>query len=102
MAPHTITPAAGVVCRCKAKAGLKRLPRTLHTRTRLSSLLRLKLDSSLKMTWFHSTAVHFRSFSHIVFKNGVMACLPQLFLSKRFSTLKQALVTCFILHGERL
>ncbi|GFT63218.1 hypothetical protein TNCV_4747141 [Trichonephila clavipes] len=30
-----------------------------------------------------------------------MAYLPQLFLCKRFSTLKQALVTCFILHGER-
>ncbi|GFX63536.1 uncharacterized protein TNCV_105431 [Trichonephila clavipes] len=30
-----------------------------------------------------------------------MACLPQLLLCKRFRTLKQALVTCFILHGER-
>ncbi|GFV98682.1 hypothetical protein TNCV_1453681 [Trichonephila clavipes] len=30
-----------------------------------------------------------------------MACPPQLCLCKRFSTLKQALVTCFILHGER-
>ncbi|GFV56400.1 hypothetical protein TNCV_855521 [Trichonephila clavipes] len=30
-----------------------------------------------------------------------MACLLQLFLCKRFTTLKQALVTCFILPGER-
>ncbi|GFU18442.1 uncharacterized protein TNCV_1981171 [Trichonephila clavipes] len=27
MVPHTITPAVGVVCRCKAKARLKRPPR---------------------------------------------------------------------------
>ncbi|GFW44134.1 hypothetical protein TNCV_3854951 [Trichonephila clavipes] len=40
MAPHTITPAVGAVRRCKAKAGLRRSPRGLHTRTRLSSLLR--------------------------------------------------------------
>ncbi|GFS71106.1 uncharacterized protein TNCV_5049091 [Trichonephila clavipes] len=55
--PHTITPAVGAVCRCKAKAGLRRSPRGLHTRTRLSSLPRLTLDSSLKTTWFHSDAV---------------------------------------------
>ncbi|GFU46546.1 uncharacterized protein TNCV_3010551 [Trichonephila clavipes] len=44
MAPHTITPAVGAVCRCKAKAGLRRSPRGLHTRTQLSSQLRLNLD----------------------------------------------------------
>ncbi|GFT47232.1 uncharacterized protein TNCV_3748501 [Trichonephila clavipes] len=59
MAPYTITPAVGVVCRCKAKAGLRRSLRGLHTRTRLSSLLRLNLDSSLKTNWFHSAAVQF-------------------------------------------
>ncbi|GFV74299.1 uncharacterized protein TNCV_5127421 [Trichonephila clavipes] len=59
MAPHTITPAVGAVCRCKAKAGLRCSPRGLHTRTRLSSLLRVNLDSSLKTTWFHSAAVQF-------------------------------------------
>ncbi|GFX34843.1 uncharacterized protein TNCV_2327831 [Trichonephila clavipes] len=57
MQPHTITPAAGAVCRCKAKAGLRRSPRGHHTRTRLSSLLRLNLDKSLKTTWFHSAAL---------------------------------------------
>ncbi|GFU50829.1 uncharacterized protein TNCV_2495331 [Trichonephila clavipes] len=61
MAHHTITPAMGVVCRCQAKAGLRRSPRGLHARTRLSSLLRFNLDShthtSLKTTWFHSAAV---------------------------------------------
>ncbi|GFT21777.1 hypothetical protein TNCV_2970181 [Trichonephila clavipes] len=31
MAPHTIIPAVGVVCRCKAKAGLRRSPRGLPT-----------------------------------------------------------------------
>ncbi|GFT08765.1 uncharacterized protein TNCV_663131 [Trichonephila clavipes] len=64
MAPHTITPAVGAVCRCKAKAGLRRSPRGLHTRTRLSSLLRLNLDSSLKTTWFHSAAVQFPHVRH--------------------------------------
>ncbi|GFV09787.1 uncharacterized protein TNCV_2598421 [Trichonephila clavipes] len=59
MAPHIITSAVGAVYRCKAKAGLRRSPRGLHARTRLSSLLRLNLDSSLKKTWFHSTAVQF-------------------------------------------
>ncbi|GFX60782.1 uncharacterized protein TNCV_4977581 [Trichonephila clavipes] len=64
MAPHTITPAVGVVCRCKAKAGLNHSPQGLHTRTRLSSLPRLNLDSSLKTNWFHSSAVQFhRAFS---------------------------------------
>ncbi|GFW41857.1 uncharacterized protein TNCV_5671 [Trichonephila clavipes] len=65
MTPHTITPAVGVVCRCKVKAGLRRSPRDFHTRTRLSSLLRLNLDSSLKTTWFHSAAAQFpRAWCH--------------------------------------
>ncbi|GFT66257.1 uncharacterized protein TNCV_650831 [Trichonephila clavipes] len=65
MAPYTITPAVGVVCRCKAKAGLRRSPRGLHTRTRLSSLLRLNLDSSIKTNCFHSIAVQFpRAWCH--------------------------------------
>ncbi|GFV01943.1 uncharacterized protein TNCV_4978941 [Trichonephila clavipes] len=64
MAPHTITPAAGAVCRCKAKAGLRRSPRGLHTRTRLPSLQRLNLDSSLKTTWFHFAVVQFPRARH--------------------------------------
>ncbi|GFU36330.1 uncharacterized protein TNCV_559621 [Trichonephila clavipes] len=65
MEPHTITPALGAVCRCKAKAGLRRSPLGHHTRTRLSSLLRWNLESFLKMTWFHSTAVQFlRAWQH--------------------------------------
>ncbi|GFU17674.1 e3 ubiquitin-protein ligase RNF13 [Trichonephila clavipes] len=55
MVQHSITPAVVAVCRCKAKVGLR--PRGLHTRTRLPSLLRLNLDSFLKTTCFHSTAV---------------------------------------------
>ncbi|GFW65008.1 uncharacterized protein TNCV_392741 [Trichonephila clavipes] len=58
MAPH------GAVCHCKAKAGLTHSPRSLHTRTRLSSLLRLNLDLSLKTTWFHSAAVEFPRVQH--------------------------------------
>ncbi|GFT53786.1 uncharacterized protein TNCV_741261 [Trichonephila clavipes] len=64
MAPHNITLAVGAVCRCKAKAGLRVLRRSLHTRTRLSSLLGLNLDSSLKMTWFHSFALEFPRARH--------------------------------------
>ncbi|GFS81681.1 uncharacterized protein TNCV_2706351 [Trichonephila clavipes] len=64
MTPHTLTPDVRAVCLCKAKAGLRRSPRGLHTRTRLSSLLRLNLDSSLKTTWFHSAAVHFPRARH--------------------------------------
>ncbi|GFT05128.1 uncharacterized protein TNCV_531711 [Trichonephila clavipes] len=64
MAPHTITPDVGAVCRCKAKTGLRRSPRSFRTRTRLSSLLRLNLDSSLKTTWFHYAAVQFPSERH--------------------------------------
>ncbi|GFV79378.1 uncharacterized protein TNCV_1903501 [Trichonephila clavipes] len=64
MALHTITPAVGVVCHFRAKAGLRRSPRGFHTRTRLSSLLRLNLDSSLKTTWFHSAAVQFPRARH--------------------------------------
>ncbi|GFW11654.1 uncharacterized protein TNCV_42891 [Trichonephila clavipes] len=59
MSPHIITPAVGIMCHCKANAGLRRSPWGLHTGKRLSSLLRLNRDSSLKMTWFHSTAVQF-------------------------------------------
>ncbi|GFX63535.1 uncharacterized protein TNCV_105421 [Trichonephila clavipes] len=58
------TPSVGVVCRCKAKAGLRRSPWGLHTRTRLSSLLRLNLDSSLKTTWFRSAVVQFACARH--------------------------------------
>ncbi|GFU19109.1 uncharacterized protein TNCV_4397111 [Trichonephila clavipes] len=64
MGPHTITPAVGAVCRCKAKAELRCSPRCLYTRTRLSSLLRLNLDLSLKTTWFQSTAVQFPHARH--------------------------------------
>ncbi|GFY17633.1 e3 ubiquitin-protein ligase RNF13 [Trichonephila clavipes] len=59
MTPHTIIPAVGAVYRCKAKAGLRCLLTGLHTRTRLSSLLKLSLDSSLRSTWFYSAAVQF-------------------------------------------
>ncbi|GFY06922.1 uncharacterized protein TNCV_4090241 [Trichonephila clavipes] len=59
MAPYTLTPAVGAVCHCRAKAGLKRSPHSLQTRTRLSSLLRLNMDSSLKTNWLPSTAVQF-------------------------------------------
>ncbi|GFS97360.1 uncharacterized protein TNCV_1825071 [Trichonephila clavipes] len=59
MTPHTITPAVGAVCRCQAKAGLKRSPRGLHTRTRLPSLVRLNLESSMKTTWINSTSSQF-------------------------------------------
>ncbi|GFW84451.1 uncharacterized protein TNCV_3089681 [Trichonephila clavipes] len=53
------------MCRCKTKAGLRRSPRGLHIRTRLSPLLRLNLDSSLKTTWYHSAAVQFpRAWHH--------------------------------------
>ncbi|GFW65429.1 uncharacterized protein TNCV_4410371 [Trichonephila clavipes] len=64
MAPHTITPAVGVVCRCKEKVGMRRSLRGFHARTRLSSLLRLNLDSSLKPIWFHSTEVQFLRVRH--------------------------------------
>ncbi|GFV74971.1 uncharacterized protein TNCV_1042091 [Trichonephila clavipes] len=57
MAPHTVTPTVGAVCPCKTKARLRRSPRGLHPQMRLSSLLRLNLDSSLKTTY--STAVQF-------------------------------------------
>ncbi|GFU83730.1 uncharacterized protein TNCV_523241 [Trichonephila clavipes] len=64
MTPNIITPAVGAVCRCKAKVGLRRSPLVLYTRPRLSSLLRLNLDSSLKTTWFHSAAVKFPRARH--------------------------------------
>ncbi|GFW59670.1 uncharacterized protein TNCV_2756781 [Trichonephila clavipes] len=65
MASYTITPAVEALFRCKAKAVLRRSPRGLHTRTRLSSLLRLNLHLLLKMTSFHSAAVQFpRAWHH--------------------------------------
>ncbi|GFX21366.1 uncharacterized protein TNCV_2253131 [Trichonephila clavipes] len=64
MTPHTITPAVGEVCLSKVKAGLMRSPRGLHTRTRLSLLLRCKLDSSLKTSWSHPAAVQFPRARH--------------------------------------
>ncbi|GFW76520.1 e3 ubiquitin-protein ligase RNF13 [Trichonephila clavipes] len=59
MAPHTNTQAVGAVFRCKANAELRRSSRGLHTRTRLSSVLRLNLKPSLKTTWCHSAADQF-------------------------------------------
>ncbi|GFV56823.1 uncharacterized protein TNCV_3995221 [Trichonephila clavipes] len=64
MAHHTITPAVGAVCHCKAEAGLRCSPRGHHTRTRLLSLLRFNLDSSLKTTSFHFAAVQFPRARH--------------------------------------
>ncbi|GFS50925.1 uncharacterized protein TNCV_4848171 [Trichonephila clavipes] len=65
MAPNTITPAMEAAYRDKAKAELWRSPRSLHTRTRLSLLLRLNLDWSLKTIWFYSAAVQFpRAWHH--------------------------------------
>ncbi|GFX75248.1 uncharacterized protein TNCV_3042711 [Trichonephila clavipes] len=65
MAPLTITPAVGAECRSKAKAGLMRSPWGLHTRTRLSSLLRLNLNSALTTTWFHSAEDQFPRARHL-------------------------------------
>ncbi|GFU97475.1 uncharacterized protein TNCV_1913301 [Trichonephila clavipes] len=59
VANYILTPAVRAVFLCKTKAELRCLPRGLLTRKRLSSLLRLNLDSSLKTTWFYSTAVQF-------------------------------------------
>ncbi|GFX15036.1 e3 ubiquitin-protein ligase RNF13 [Trichonephila clavipes] len=70
IAPHINTPAVGVVCHCKANAGLRHSPRGLHTRTRLSSLLKLNLDSSLKTTWFLSAVVQFPRVWHHFKLNG--------------------------------
>ncbi|GFT49636.1 uncharacterized protein TNCV_3367791 [Trichonephila clavipes] len=53
-----------MVCRCKEKAGLKRSPRGIHTLTRLSSPLKLNLDSPLKTTWSNSDAVQFHRGRH--------------------------------------
>ncbi|GFW86770.1 uncharacterized protein TNCV_2809251 [Trichonephila clavipes] len=64
MAPHTITPAVVAVCRCKAKAGERCSSWGVHTRTRLSSLLRLNLDSQLKMTSFHYAVFQFPRARH--------------------------------------
>ncbi|GFV67892.1 uncharacterized protein TNCV_926581 [Trichonephila clavipes] len=64
MVPYTITPTVGAVCQCKVNAGLKSSPWGLHTGTRLSSLLKLNLDSSLKTTWFHSVAAPSRRERH--------------------------------------
>ncbi|PRD36758.1 UNVERIFIED_CONTAM: hypothetical protein NCL1_07537 [Trichonephila clavipes] len=64
MVPHSITPAVKAVCLFNAKAGLRRVPRGLHTRTRMSSLVRLNLVSSLKTTWFHFAAVQFHRARH--------------------------------------
>ncbi|GFW93756.1 uncharacterized protein TNCV_4220371 [Trichonephila clavipes] len=47
------------VCRCKAKARMRLMRSPRGLRTRLSSLLRLNLDSALKTTWFYSAAVQF-------------------------------------------
>ncbi|GFY32240.1 uncharacterized protein TNCV_3557481 [Trichonephila clavipes] len=58
MIPQTITPAVGAVCHYKPKPGLRRSPGGLHTRTRLSSLLILNLDSSLNI-WFNLAAFQF-------------------------------------------
>ncbi|GFU78908.1 uncharacterized protein TNCV_307491 [Trichonephila clavipes] len=60
MAPHTITPAVGAVCRCKAKAGLRHSPRDSPPKNTI--VITVEIESgfaSLKTTWFHSVAVQF-------------------------------------------
>ncbi|GFS62046.1 hypothetical protein TNCV_2593081 [Trichonephila clavipes] len=65
MAPHTIPSVVRAVCRSNANAGLMHSTWGLHTRIRLSSLLRLKLDSSLKMASFHFSVVQYpRAWHH--------------------------------------
>ncbi|GFV73642.1 hypothetical protein TNCV_1552151 [Trichonephila clavipes] len=56
MAFHTIRPVVRAVCRGIAKASLKH-SRWDHTRTRLSSMPKLNLDSPLNETYFDSIAV---------------------------------------------
>ncbi|GFU71604.1 hypothetical protein TNCV_3035441 [Trichonephila clavipes] len=53
-----------VVYHCKEKAALRHSSRGFHTRTRLSSLLKLKLDSLLKTTGFYSVAIQSRRARH--------------------------------------
>ncbi|GFV08725.1 hypothetical protein TNCV_1851211 [Trichonephila clavipes] len=50
MTPYTTTPGVTAVCRCKAKAGLKRSPRSSHTRHDCHHCLNCESDSSFKMT----------------------------------------------------
>ncbi|GFX12342.1 uncharacterized protein TNCV_63881 [Trichonephila clavipes] len=63
MEPHTIITAVGAVYGCKAKAGLKRSPRGLHTNT-IAITAEIESGSSLKMTWFYFTAVQFPQARH--------------------------------------
>ncbi|GFW67598.1 uncharacterized protein TNCV_3392691 [Trichonephila clavipes] len=60
MAPHVITPAVGAVCRCKAKAGLRRSPRGLHTRTRFVITAEIESGFVAKdhLVPFHCSPVH--------------------------------------------
>lgn len=53
---NTNTPLLRTMYRRKPKAGLRCSPRGLHTRTRLSSLSKIKLDSSLKTILYHLVA----------------------------------------------
>ena len=58
--PHVlfnVTPVVEAGCHYRAKEGLRRSPRDLHSRTRLSLLYILHLDLLLKKAWFHSFAV---------------------------------------------
>ncbi|GFW40704.1 hypothetical protein TNCV_4527931 [Trichonephila clavipes] len=50
--------------RCAAVKQLRRSPRSLLIRTRLSSMLRLNMDSSLKTSCFHSAVVEFTPAQH--------------------------------------
>ncbi|GFW20762.1 uncharacterized protein TNCV_1049831 [Trichonephila clavipes] len=159
MAPHTITPAVGAVCHCKAKRpssiplqssflvrGNPPNGRDDGWASRAAHLMGVAIPNVLQLVCLGhpEPGLHVNDISrihwsqhllttqskrpnglathqadhtdsimpmilpsqtataaHIVFENGVMACLPQLLLCKQFITLKQAFVTCFIIHGER-
>ncbi|GFT97613.1 e3 ubiquitin-protein ligase RNF13 [Trichonephila clavipes] len=60
---HTITPAVGTVCRCKAKAGLSRSPQPPYTNT---IVITAEVESGfiVKITLFHSAAFQFPRARH--------------------------------------
>lgn len=65
MSSHAITRGVGAMYRCKPKRGLRRSPRSFHTRTRLSSLPKFNLVSTAKTSWYHSAAVLSRRARHV-------------------------------------
>ena len=110
--PQTITEPPPWSTTCWTQSSWKRSPRRLHTRTRLSGLLKLNLDSSENNTRLHCCRVHLKWTADHALRAALWAgvCLGRLAATReaspaarrRLLTVSSLMITLFVTRRKLL